>query len=62
AAAAAAAAAARARPKAPAATPERAALISEAMGHWAKGHEIFQSLDPKLRAAVATVADQLAPK
>lgn len=46
----------------PSGTPERAALIREAMGHWAKGHAIFERLDPKVRESVRVVAEQLAPK
>ena len=46
----------------PGATPECAALIQEAMTYWATGHAIFQRLDPKIRATISAVAEELAPK
>ena len=41
---------------------ERKALITEAMSHWAKGHEIYERLDPGLKARVHAIAERLAPK
>jgi len=41
---------------------DRKALISEAMGHWAKGHAVYERLDPGLKARVRAIAERLAPK
>lgn len=42
-------------------TPERRALIHEAMGHWAQGHDILSRMDPKIRKRIRALADQMLP-
>ncbi len=42
-------------------TPERQALIHEAMGHWAQGHDILSRMDPKIRERISALADQMLP-
>ena len=55
-----------ARPAAPAPrallSPERKALITEAMRHWAHGHEIYERLDPGLKDRVRAIAERMAPR
>ena len=43
-------------------TPERAALINEAMGNWARGHNILARMDPEIRSRVRALAEQLIPE
>ncbi len=53
-----------ARPAAPAQllSPERKALITEAMRHWSHGHQIYERLDPGLKDRVRAIAERMAPK
>ena len=39
----------------------RDALINEAMGNWARGHEILSRMDPKIRNKIQGLADQMLP-
>lgn len=41
---------------------DRRALIAEAMGHWARGHAIYEKLDPGLKERVRQLAERMAPK
>lgn len=41
---------------------ERKSLIAEAMSHWARGHAIYESLDPHLKERVRQLAERMAPK
>ncbi len=43
-------------------TPQRKALLTEAMHHWANGHAIYERLDPGLKARIHAIAERLAPK
>jgi hypothetical protein len=43
-------------------SPERKALISDAMRHWAHGHAIYERLDPGLKERVRAIAERMAPK
>ena len=43
-------------------TPQREALILDAMRHWAHGHAIFQRLEPRIREQIRALAEQLAPR
>jgi hypothetical protein len=54
----------RSVPAAPVAllSPQRKALITEAMRHWAHGHQIYERLDPGLKERVRAIAERMAPK
>ncbi len=41
---------------------ERKSLIAEAMSHWARGHAIYENLDPHLKERVRQLAERMAPK
>ena len=41
---------------------DREALIRQAMTHWARGHAIFERLDPDIKEQVREAAEQMAPK
>ena len=43
-------------------SPQRKALITEAMRHWAHGHQIYERLDPGLKDRVRAIAERMAPK
>ncbi len=47
---------------APLLSPERKALITEAMRHWSHGHQIYERLDPGLKDRVRAIAERMAPK
>jgi hypothetical protein len=47
---------------APSLSRDRRALIAEAMGHWARGHAIYEKLDPGLKERVRQLAERMAPK
>ena len=36
-------------------------LINEAMGNWARGHDILSRMDPKIRNKIQGLADQMLP-
>lgn len=42
-------------------TPQREALILDAMKQWAHGHEIFLRLDRRVREQIRAIAEKLAP-
>ena len=50
------------QPQAPLLSRDRRALIAEAMGHWARGHEIYEKLDPGLKERIRQLAERMAPK
>lgn len=50
------------QPPAPLLSGDRKALIAEAMNHWARGHAIYQKLDPNLKERVRQLAERMAPK
>ncbi|MBT3396547.1 MAG: hypothetical protein HOB82_06535 [Alphaproteobacteria bacterium] len=39
----------------------RDSLINEAMGNWARGHDILSRMDPKVRDKIQVLADQMLP-
>jgi len=39
----------------------RKSLINEAMGNWARGHDILSGMDPKVRDKIQVLADQMLP-
>ena len=41
--------------------PDRQALIDEAMGNWARGHDILSRMDPSVRKKIRTLADEMLP-
>lgn len=50
------------QPTGPLLTGDRRALIHEAMSHWARGHAIYERLDPSLKERVRALAERMAPK